>query len=164
MQKLDFKPEKSKISFRQNYKLHDLAELNGKNLLTQWGFDFIQFGEDRRYEKLWEKGKDKPDAIIKYKDKEAMLDWKAKHKSEWIVNSRAVNSYLDWQKKLNIPVIISFFVFDENNFIVEKRFAMLPFHKFAECDKKQWDKNNTIFFNEELPLFSKGNLIKYLFQ
>ena len=163
MQKLDFKPEKSKFSFRKNYQLHDLAEEQRKNLLTQWGFDFVQFGQDRRYEKVWEKGKDKPDAIIKYKDKSALLDWKAKHKSEWIINSRAVNSYLDWNKKLNIPVIITFFVFDNNNFIVDKRFAVLPFHNFEFCAKKQWDKNETMYFNKELPVFNKQNLIKYLF-
>ena len=37
MKGLDFRPAKSKEEFRGNYKLHDLAERTGKNLLVQWG-------------------------------------------------------------------------------------------------------------------------------
>ena len=59
MKNLDFKPAKSTEDFRSNYKLHDIAEFNGKNLLVQWGFKCSDFGEDNRYKKVWEKGEDK---------------------------------------------------------------------------------------------------------
>ena len=91
MKKLDFNPSKSTDDFRKNYKLHDIAEYNGKNLLTQWGFKCTEFGEDNRYKKVWEKGEDKPDTIISYNDRSALLDWKGKHGSTWLVNERAIS-------------------------------------------------------------------------
>ncbi len=164
MKRLDFQPAKSKEEFRSNYKLHDLAERAGKNLLVQWGIDFKMFGEDKRYEKIWEKGEDKPDVIIDYKEKKALLDWKGKHTGTFLVNSRAINSYLRWQKKINIPVIIAFIIFDENNRLIDRRLAFLPVHKFIDSETEQWDKNKTVEFKEELPKFTKENLLKFLFE
>jgi len=162
MKELDFHPAKSKEEFRSNYKLHDLAERAGKNLLVQWAIDFKMFGEDKRYEKLWEKGEDKPDVIINYKGKQALLDWKGKHSKTFLVNTRAIKSYERWQIKFNIPVIIAFVIFDENNYLIDRRFAFLPVHEFVESEKTQWDKNKTVEFKEDLPKFTKENLIKYL--
>ncbi len=169
MKKLDFRPAKSGEEFRSNYKLHDLAERTGKNLLVQWGIEFREFGEDNRYERLWEKGEDKPDVIIKYKNNFALLDWKGKHTKTFIVNERAAKAYLDWQKKLDISVIIAFLLFDDEGKLVDRRFAFLAHrqgrvqaHKFVPSKHKQWDKNKTVEFNGELPKFSKENLIKYL--
>jgi hypothetical protein len=162
MKALNFRPAKSKDEFRSNYKLHDLAERAGKNLLVQWGIDFKIFGEDRRYEKVWEKGEDKPDVVINYKGKHALLDWKGKHTKSFLVNIRAIESYERWRKKFHIPVVIAFFIFDENNSLSERRFAFLPAHKYVESVLKQWDKNKTVEFIEELPKFTKENLIKHL--
>ncbi|MCB0732542.1 MAG: hypothetical protein KDC88_16080, partial [Ignavibacteriae bacterium] len=94
MKTLDFKPKKSKEDFRKNYKLHDLAEYHGKNLLTQWGIDFEDFGKDKRYEKVWEKGEDKPDIIAELNGKKFLIDWKGKTKEVFWVNKRAIDSYL----------------------------------------------------------------------
>jgi hypothetical protein len=160
MKELDFRPAKSKADFRSNYKLHDLAEKVGKNLLIQWGIEFYEFGEDKRYEKLWEKGEDKPDVILKYKGTSALLDWKGKHSKSFIVNTRAVNSYLRWQEKMNMPVIIAFFVFDELNYLLDRRLALLNQHEFVESEKKQWDKNQTVRFKDDIPRFVKENLVK----
>ena len=162
MKELDFKPAKSKEKFRSNYKLHDLAERTGKNLLVQWGIDFKKFGEDKRYEKVWEKGEDKPDVVIDYKGKQAFLDWKGKHTKSFLVNTRAIKAYECWRNKFNIPVVIAFFVFDENGILLERRFAFLPTHRYVESVSKQWDKNKTVEFEKELPKFSKENLIKHL--
>ncbi len=179
MKKLDFRPAKSKEEFRSNYRLHDLAERAGKNLLVQWGIEFKEFGEDKRYERLWEKGEDKPDVIIKYKNNFALLDWKGKHSKAFIVNERAAKAYLNWQKKLNVPVIIGFLLFDDEGNLIDRRFAFLACparlvsdkseragrleaHKFVPSEHEQWDKNKTVEFGEELPRFTKENLIKYL--
>lgn len=162
MKELDFRPAKSKEEFRNNYKLHDLAERIGKNLLVQWGIEFKEFGEDKRYEKLWEKGEDKPDVIIKYKNDFALLDWKGKSTKTFIVNERAANAYLKWQKKLEVPVIIVFLVFDEDRNLIDRRVAFLEAHKFNSSRLEQWDKNRTVEFDEELPKFTKENLIKHL--
>ena len=160
---MDFKPKKSGEDFHDNYKLHDLADAAGKNLLIQWNIKFQDFGEDRRYEQLWEKGKDKPDSIITFRDKSALIDWKGKHSKSWIVNSRAVKSYEFWQKKLNLPVIVCFFVFSQKNTLIDRRFALLNKHNYTEVIKLQWDKNKTVEFTDELPVFSKTNLLKFVF-
>jgi hypothetical protein len=162
MEDLNFNPHKSTKAFRRNYKLHDLAEVCGKNLLIQWGFRFGDFGKDKRYEKVWESGKDKPDLVIEYKNKRALLDWKGKHKPVWLINKRAVNSYKAWHEKLNLPVLVCFAVFDENKELVQFRFAFLGKHNYSLSEGKEWDKNSTVEFQKDLPEFTKGNMIKYL--
>lgn len=161
MKKLDFNPHKSKNDFRKNYKLHDLAETTGKNLLVQWGIDFNDFGEDQRYKRLWEKGKDKPDIVFKLNNKPFLLDWKSKHKSMWILNKRAYDAYKNWGDELSLKVLIAFFVFDGNNSLVERKFAIIGEHQCKVSKDKQWDKNTTVEFIGPLPGFTKANLIKF---
>jgi hypothetical protein len=163
MKELDFKPHKSKKEFRKNYKLHDLAEQAGKNLLIQWGIDFKEFGEDNRYFKVWEKGDDKPDLIISYKGKEAFLDWKGKHSQGWKMNKRAADSYQQWGRKNKIPVIVCFVKFSIQNKLEEIRFANLNIHSFVQAESKEWDKNIVVEIKSELPLFTKPNLLNYGF-
>jgi hypothetical protein len=164
MEELNFRPAKSKEKFRINYRLHDLAEKVGKNLLVQWGVDFKDFGEDKRYEKLWEKGEDKPDIILNYKNKFAFLDWKGKHTKTFLVNTRAIKAYQQWHLKINIPVIITFMIFDEQNDLIDRRFAFLPKHEFINSKSKQWDKNKTVEFEAGLPKFTKENVLKHLLE
>lgn len=45
MKNLDFKPHKTKNNFYKNYRLQDLAEKHGKNILIQWGFGYEEFGK-----------------------------------------------------------------------------------------------------------------------
>ena len=163
MKNLDFNPSKSTADFRKNYKLHDIAEFNGKNLLLQWGFKCTEFGEDNRYKKVWEKGADKPDAIISYKDKSALLDWKGKRGSTWLINERAFNSYEKWSKEFGLPIVIAFFVVDNDDRIVNRNFAVLGLHSHKISLKRQWDKNKTVEFQKDIPTFTKANLLKLLF-
>lgn len=162
MEELDFNPSKSTQKFRKNYKLHDLAEQTGKNLLTLWGINFKDFGDDRRFEKVWEKGADKPDAIITHRGKSMLVDWKGKRKSRWIVNKRAAKAYEGWSKKLNIKVAICFFVFDCELKIIDRRFAIIGRHSYIESPYKQWDKNVTVEFKNELPKLTKQEFVKEL--
>lgn len=162
MKKLDFKPVKSKEDFRKNYKLHDLAEYHGKNLFYQWGIDFTDFGKDRRYEKVWEKGEDKPDIIAEFNGKKFLVDWKGKSKQDFWVNKRAVESYKKWSKELNLPIVIAFFVFGKNNSLTDRRFALIGKHVYTNVEVKAWDKNEVVKFENNLPSFTKANLIIYL--
>jgi hypothetical protein len=162
MEELDFNPHKGKESFRNNYKLHDISEKIGKNLLIQWGFSFNNFGEDKRYERVWEKGQDKPDVIISYKNKKALLDWKGKHKAVWIINRRAFMSYKQWQQKLNFPVFVFFGVFDAQKNLVDSRLARIDKHSYIFSLKREWDKNETVEFEQDLPKFTKANLVKLI--
>lgn len=162
MKSLSFQPAKSKEDFRKNYKLHDLAEFYGKNLFSQWGVEFTDFGKDRRYEKVWEKGEDKPDIIAKYNDIRFLIDWKGKSKKSFWVNKRAIESYKNWSKKLKIEVFICFFIFDKNNHLKDRRFVLLSKHKYTVNYNKAWDKNEVIKFEDDLPKFTKINLVNFL--
>ncbi len=161
MKKLDFQPVKSDKAFRKNYKLHDLAEEQGKNLLVQWGFNFKNFGEDRRNEKVWERGEDKPDIIIEFNGKYALVDWKGKRKPKWIVNERAAKSYEKWREKMNMPMMIVFFVFDEKENVRERRFAVLGINNYELSKGRQWDANKTVEFRNDLPKFTAPEIIKF---
>jgi hypothetical protein len=162
MKKLDFNPAKSKDDFRKNYKLHDLAEYHGKNLLTQWGIEFIDFGNDRRYEKVWEKGKDKPDVIVEVNEQKFLVDWKGKSKEAFWVNKRAIDSYINWSKKLNMQMFVCFFLFDKNHHLKDRRFVLLSKHKFEVVNNKAWDKNEVVKFDDDLPKFTKANLTELI--
>lgn len=162
MRELDFRPHKSREEFRKNYKLHDLAEQFGKNLLIQWGLKFEIFGKDRRYEKVWEGGKDKPDLIISYKGKEALLDWKGKRSPRWIMNERAYQSYLAWKNKMNMPVFVAFFLLDEKENLIETRIAVVGVNTTKQSQSKEWDKNKTVEFEDPLPIFTKAEILKHL--
>ena len=162
MKKLDFNPSKSTKDFRKNYKLHDIAEYYGRNLLIQWGFSCTEFGEDNRYKKVWEKGEDKPDAIITYNGRSALLDWKGKHGSTWLVNERAIKSYKKWKAEIDLPLIVAFFVVNIEGKIEKRKFAALNDHSHKESTNKQWDKNKTIEFEKDLPDFTKANLLRYI--
>jgi len=162
MKELDFQPHKSTEEFKKNYKLHDIAEVCGKNLLIQWGFKFEIFGKDRRYEKVWEGGKDMPDLIISYRGKEALLDWKGKHSPRWIMNERAYQSYLAWKNKMNMPVFVAFFLLDEEENLLETRVAVIGVNTTKQSQSKEWDKNKTVEFEDSLPEFTKAEILKYL--
>ena len=162
MKELNFEPTKSEEEFRKNYKLHDLAEYHGKNLFFQWGIEFKDFGKDRRYEKYWEKGKDRPDIVAEYNDYRFLIDWKSKNKESFWVNKRAVDSYINWSNRLNLEVVICFFLFDKKKQLTDRRFALLSKHKFQIDERKAWDKNRVVKFEKDLPKFTKLNLLKML--
>ena len=159
MKRLDFQPAKTKEDFRKNYKLHDLAEYHGKNLFAQWGIEFNEFGKDRRYEKVWEKGEDKPDIIADYNNTKFLVDWKGKKKTSYWVNKRAINSYKNWGEKLSCKVLVCFFVFNDDNSIKERKFAIIGENYFKELPNKAWDKNDVVAFEESIPSFTRNNLI-----
>ncbi|MCL5031189.1 MAG: hypothetical protein M1480_19470 [Bacteroidetes bacterium] len=162
MKDLNFNPYKTKDEFRQNYKLHDLAETYGKNLLIQWGFGFTEFGKDNRHQKVWEDGEDQPDLIIEYNGKKALVDWKGKHHPIWLSNKRAILSYESWKSKLNLPVLICFALFNNHEAFLDFKFACLGVHSYTSSNQKEWDKNTTVEFEKDLPEFTKANVLKYL--
>lgn len=88
------------------------------------------------------------------------MDWKSKQDSVWKINKNAFNSYLFWSKKLNIPILIAFILFDEKDNLTDLRFSVLNVHKFNQSKKDTWDKNKTVVFESELPFFTKFNLLK----
>ncbi len=163
MEKLEFDPKKSERSFRKNYSLHDKAAEIGCSLLIKWAIDFKEFGEDKRYKKLWEKGEDKPDVLVETKFGKALLDWKAKHGKHFLINKRAFNAYQQWMDKLSVPVFVAFFLFNKNSTLIDRRIARIDLHTPKDCPDVQWDKNKTVEFEENIPQFTQNvflNLIE----
>ena len=78
------------------------------------------------------------------------------------VQTCALPIYLLWGEQLNIPIIIAFAVFNKKDSFRDFRFAVLNYHKIKTTGKKEWDKNETVSFKNDLPLFTKSNLIKAL--
>src|SRR2546425_1087343 len=91
-----------------NLELSDQAAKIGDTLLRKHGLDPVHFGEDRRNERVWEAGEDRPDRkILKDGRPIALLDWKGKTRDYWMVNERAYHGYIHWGEELKIPVYVA---------------------------------------------------------
>ncbi|MDZ7764530.1 MAG: hypothetical protein U5K00_08900 [Melioribacteraceae bacterium] len=68
------------------------------------------------------------------------------------------------QKNFRLKVIVAFFVFEKkgDQNLLDRRFAVVGKHKIIETKETQWDKNITVEFENQLPEFTKANLIKLL--
>lgn len=164
MKDLNFTPFKNTSEFLNNYKLHDKACNICKNLFTGWGVEFQEFGEDRRNERVWENGMDKPDLIIKYKDKSVLVDIKGKNKEVWIINRRAAESYIKWGRLKNLPVIICFVIFEGDSKINSVKFSQFKYDAFEINSSRQWDKNETVEFKDPPEVLTKANLMRFIFE
>jgi len=59
------------------------------------------------------------------KNKLALIDRKGKHDSIWKLNKRTFDSYSFWSKEINMPKIVVFLVFDNDNNFNSVCFAKL---------------------------------------
>ncbi len=144
LKKLEFDPVKSKGRFLENYELSDKAARMGDEMLRSHGLDSVPFGEDRRSERVWEKGADKPDRkVLRRRRAVALLDWKGKSKDYWMINERAYNGYLGWSIKLKLPVYVAIWSFQSG----KGKFIKLPLATFSKTT--QWDKNVVVVFDPE---------------
>jgi hypothetical protein len=160
MKKLDFEVIKTTEIFEKNYTLHDIASEIGDKVITTSGFIVKEFGKNRRYERVWEAGEDKPDRII-FKDNKPifLLDWKAKTRYNYIMNERAYNSYMDASRKLGIPCWVIFFVINIREKKVED-IRCIELNKAKVIERyKEWDGNIVIRFCED-ELISFADFIK----
>ncbi len=111
-------------------------------MLRKNGFDPVPFGEDRRNERVWEMGKDKPDRKILKNGREiALVDWKGKSKDYWMINERAYNGYLEWSNKLKLPVYVAIWSFQRG----QGKFIKLPAGTVSK--KTEWDRNAVVVFD-----------------
>jgi hypothetical protein len=142
LKELDFNPIKSKRKFLENYKLSDRAAQMGDEMLQKNGFTPVLLGEDRRNERVWEAGKDKPDRKILKDGREiALVDWKGKSKDYWMINERAYNGYLEWSKKLKLPVYVAIWSFQSG----KGKFIKLPAGTVSKT--LQRDLNTVVVFD-----------------
>ena len=131
---------KSKRQFLENYELSDRAAQMGDEMLRTNGFHPVPFGEDRRSERVWEMGKDKPDCKILKDGREiALVDWKGNSKDYWMINERAYNGYFEWSSKLKLPVYVWSFLSGQGKFI------KLPAGTVSR--KTEWDQNSVVVFD-----------------
>jgi len=158
MKPKDFEVIKTEEHFQKNYALHDAAQTAGEKFLKDSGFKVELFGEDRRYEEVWEAGGDKPDCIIldNKNNKLCLLDWKGKKSSGYKINKRAYNSYLKIACRMNLPVIIAFAKLNSEKNITEFLYLKLPDDSAVTGEKLEWDKNVTVCFDPaKLKLFKE---------
>ena len=142
VKKLDFEPVKSKRRFLENYELSDQAAQMGDNMLRKHGFDPVPFGEDRRNERVWEMGKDKPDRKILKNGREiALVDWKGKSKDYWMINERAYTGYLEWSSSLKLPVFVAIWSFQS------MRGKFIKFPAGTVSKKTEGDLNVVVVFD-----------------
>jgi hypothetical protein len=81
MKSRDF-PLKTKSFFLPNHSLSDRSAHRDDEMLRSNGLETVPFGEGRRFEKVWETGRGKPDCIIRRDGREiALLDWKGKRRT-----------------------------------------------------------------------------------
>lgn len=114
----------------------------GDDMLRENGLDPIPFGEDRRNERVWEAGKDKPDRKIVRAGRDiALLDWKGKSRDYWMVNQRAYDAYMKWGAKLRLPVYVAIWSFETNT----GKFIKLPAGRVSKTT--EWDRNPVIIFD-----------------
>ena len=143
---------KTDKAFHRNYSLHDRAESEGLKVLDSYRkFKIENFGEDRRFEDVWEAGEDKPDIKITFKNKDlCLLDWKGKY-SDWIcINERAYNSYDRIAKSMNIPIIIAMARFEKKtNNLISFQYFILPDDNLISKKTRSWDGNIVVHFDKE---------------
>ncbi len=143
MKSLDYPVKKTESFFLRNYSLSDKAAHRGDEMLRSNGLETVPFGEDRRFEKVWEAGGDKPDRIIRKDGRDiALLDWKGKKKDDWMINERAYNSYLEWGSRLGLPVYVAIWSEQSNN----GKFIKVPAKNLTK-KKMLHDLNTVVVFD-----------------
>lgn len=149
----DFDVRKTEKDFLRNYDLHDIAENEGNRVLRDLGYELHQFGEDRRYERVWEAGNDKPDKIVTKKNdtKEiCLLDWKGKkYTREYMMNERAFKSYMRISKSMDLPVVVC--MARINGIILDFVYFILSNDIVIER-KKAWDDNIVVILSNDRAL------------
>ncbi len=150
MKNKDFKVIKTEKQFLSNYSLHDIAKNNGEKIIEGLHYKINDFGEDRRYEQVWEAGEDKPDGIITDENgkNKCLIDWKGKKSEKFRVNKRAYNSYVKIAEETKLPVVIASAKID-NSEINSFKFIVLPDTNVIERENVEWDGNRTVIFKGE---------------
>ena len=154
MKELDFEPIKTREIFLKNYALHDIASKIGDELLKTRGFEVREFGMDRRYERVWEAGEDKPDRIVLRGGKPVcLIDWKGKSSHKYILNQRAYDSYRKVSKRSCIPCWVIFFIIRrEEGRIDDVKCVEVNSAKVTKI-YKEWNGNAVVQFSQD-SLFS----------
>jgi hypothetical protein len=137
--------------FQKNYRLHDLAQKFGEECLKEWGIEFHSFGEDKRKEKVWEAGKDKPDVVILRDGVEiGLLDWKGKRRHDWKMNERAYDAYAQWGEEKHLKVFVAMAVIDlDTSALRAFKFIQIPCPDAIAAIRHEWDKNRVVVFKEQ---------------
>ena len=162
MNKKDYNPGCFSQEFDNSPKLNGMAETCGKNLLIQWGFKFSPFEDNKQFRKFWDGKENIPDLVVEYNCKKAFINWKGKRRRAWQVSKYPIDEYEKWKDKLKFPFLICFAVFDRSDDFQDFRFAVPGVHKFIFSKGKSQYSNEVIEFEDDLPEFTKADVIKHL--
>jgi len=138
MKDLDFKPVKTRGQFLSNYEKHDPALAKVKMYFRQRQFTVIDYGPDRRNERIW--GDNRPDLLIwKPYYWLALLDAKGHSGDIWMLNKRAYDDYLGYSRHHKIPVFCIWVNLETGQIY----YAELPFLD-VDNDFMPHDKNKVV--------------------
>lgn len=154
--------QKKLEELKNKFKLREKSDFYLKNLFIQWGIRFSKIEDDKEYDKIFERDKDKPNLLIEYRGKRAVLDFISKHDPVWIINKQTVKTYNVWTEKSNLPLIVVFFAFDERDSLTDIRAARLGTHLYTDSNDSGPDRKQNVEFTDELPNFDKVSMLKLL--
>jgi len=154
--------QKKLEELKNKFKLREKSDSYLKNLFIQWGIRFSKIEDDKDFAKIFEHDKDKPNLLIEYRGKKAAIDFISKHDPVWIVDKQTVKTYNTWIEKLNLPLIVVFFAFDERDSLVDTRAAKLGTHVYVDFNSEKSNGKQNVEFTDELPIFDKVNMLKLL--
>lgn len=151
MKPLDFNVIKPIKKFHENYSLHDIASYYGDEILKKNGYNPVEFGEDRRYERVWEEGKDKPDReVLKNIVLLCLLDWKGKTGEDFEINKRAYESYLRISNRIGVPCWVVMFVIEDKKNVDFNKVHCFNLNEISPIDEKEeWDRNIVKVFSKQ---------------
>jgi len=146
MKVLDFEPKKTTAQFLDNYKKHDIALRKVTTYFQQRRFTVIHYGLDKRNERIW--GDDRPDLLIWRNGYWlAFIDCKGHSEDTWFINERAYNTYLDYSRLYQIPIVCIWV----NLTTGSMQYAEIPFDKPIH-DYMPHDRNNVVKTQDVSPI------------
>ncbi len=154
--------QKKLEELKNKFKLREKSDSYLKNLFIQWGIHFSKIEDDKEYSKMLERNKEKPNLLVEYRGKKVVVDFISKHDPVWIVDKLTVKNYNAWIEKLNLPLLVVFFAFDERDSLVDKRVAKLGTHVYVDSNNGESNGKQCVEFTDELPGFDKVNMLKLL--
>lgn len=143
MKQLDFQPIKTDVQFQRNYVKHDIALEFLKAYFRQRAFKVIDYGPDRRHERIW--GDDKPDILIWRNGYWlAFVDCKGHSGETWMLNKRAYETYLEYSRKYQIPIICAWVVLEDGFIFYDEIPFRKPINDFMPHDGNKVIKTETV--------------------
>lgn len=167
MTNLPFEPKKTTGQFLTNYQKHDRAKQIATGFFLSHAIKVIDYGDDRRYERVYFEDKARPDALLwKPELQLAFADFKGHDNYNWMLNKRAYESYIKLSNEYELPAFIIWVVIPEAKIYYTKLPFSYPYEDTMPHDRNKIVKPSTIEVQpiykllEELSLYKQTRLLR----